>query len=452
MKQSLNCKGLTPPACFLLILVLLASSTLSACRGSNEPQVSTVVSVASTRTAQPVPPSVTALPQVTPTATPSVPIEPLATAARIFPHSWSPDSETLAYWTFTPEEAAVDYTYPPGTLYFLNIHTGERCQSLYSGPIAWLPDGRILVRTEEQVFRGTPCNHNFDIVTDPSLLRSVGDFNPNASLPPNGRWLAISAPLDTPNFDATTTVLDVQTGEVKDVVKWQYRAALGSLPAPLWLNNDQFLIRETIDQGPLLVTVGQGVTPVAPKLFGRSAKPECKEIPCDTFLTTTAAGMKGTSIYHIALIASDMNHLLLYHSESGKIENLPFRHLPEFSPDGRSMVLYDSMWDAQKGREIHQVRVRSVDPPDSETRLFLVQDTNPFPVAWSPDGTKLAISSSGSIRLFSIPDGLQLGIWDTGRYSTFAGPWSPNGEFLAVQGYLPDNQGEALFIVQISKE
>ena len=60
-------------------------------------------------------------PVATPTpVAPGVQVEPLATAGRIRFHSWSPDGETLSYWEFTFEEAAVDYTYPLGTLKFIN--------------------------------------------------------------------------------------------------------------------------------------------------------------------------------------------------------------------------------------------------------------------------------------------------------------------------------------------
>jgi hypothetical protein len=75
----------------------------------------------------------TTIPTPVPTAiamaVPRATLDSVITAARILPHSWSPDSETLAYWTFTEEEVALDFTLPPGTLHFYNVTTGESCQS-----------------------------------------------------------------------------------------------------------------------------------------------------------------------------------------------------------------------------------------------------------------------------------------------------------------------------------
>jgi len=103
---------------------------------------------------------------------PGVQIEPVVTAGMIRFHSWSPDGETLAYWEFTPEEAAVSYTYPPGSLEFLNARTGQTCPSPYavgygyfSDSIAWLPDGRILIVTGGEVIIGTPCGDDFATLT-----------------------------------------------------------------------------------------------------------------------------------------------------------------------------------------------------------------------------------------------------------------------------------------------
>ncbi|HKZ83513.1 MAG TPA: hypothetical protein VJ793_07630 [Anaerolineae bacterium] len=62
---------------------------------------------------------------------PGVQIEPVVTAGMIRFHSWSSDGETLAYWEFTPEEATVSYTYPPGTLKFTVFGSGDHEEALF---------------------------------------------------------------------------------------------------------------------------------------------------------------------------------------------------------------------------------------------------------------------------------------------------------------------------------
>lgn len=77
------------------------------------------------------------------------------------------------------------------------------------------------------------------------------------------------------------------------------------------------------------------------------------------------------------------------------------------------------------------------------------QRAHPFPTAWSHDGSKLAISSSTGIQVYSAPDGSLIGRWDTGDYAIYPSSWSPNSEFLAAQGYIPSGSEEALFVVKV---
>ncbi|HLF28408.1 MAG TPA: hypothetical protein VJG32_18905 [Anaerolineae bacterium] len=427
-----------------------------------------------------------AAPTLAPLETPpvSATATPVITASRIFIGSWSPASDMLAYWTFTAEEVAVDYTYPPGTLHFLNARTGQVCESpfqvgygYFSNPIAWLPDGKVFILTGDQVIQGAPCGDDFipltELFPEPilsvatsspdhslfllnsqqrywfyepstqsvrSIDESVGGARPGYSWSPNSSRLAISAALDAPGLEATTSVVDVETGRIEDVIQWRYRDAEGSFAGPTWLSEDQFLIHETTDQGPLLVTLGQGAVQVVPELFGVSF------VPTSTVsLRATAAVVTGTRTYHILLSGvgevANFPPSRLYHSESGEVEELPFKPESEFSPDGRSMIMSDSTEGA--------VRLRAVEPLGSEARLLLTQSGNPLPLTWSPDGTKVAFSSPTGVPVFSSLDGDQGGFWETGGYSTFPGPWSPDGKSLAVRGYLPDGRGEALFVIRV---
>lgn len=96
-------------------------------------------------------------------------VTPFITAARIFPHSWSPDSTLLAYWTFTAEEVKEDFKLPPGTLHFLNVATGRICTFPYpvgysylGDRIFWFATSEVfLVTDDHQVIAGDPCANNF---------------------------------------------------------------------------------------------------------------------------------------------------------------------------------------------------------------------------------------------------------------------------------------------------
>ena len=312
----------------------------------------------------------------------------------------------------------------------------------YSGnsPITWLSDQRVIIHTNDQFLEGTPCHNDFKQVTDQSQLPA--SVNPSASFSPSGRYLAVNENLSTPNLDARTLVSDAKTNRVEQEIKWRHLDSEGPLPAPIWLNDNQFLIQSTLDRGPLLVTVGQEAIEVAPTLFGRPSKVECTDTPCDASLAAKAAALKGTSTYHIALYAighvSSFSKVLLYHSENERVEELPFQEFGDFSPDGQALIGYE---------EGYRAWMRAVDPVGSDAHLFLAQPANLFPVRWSPDGNLLAVSSSNGISIFSVHDGTRIGFWDTGGYSVFPAVWSPNNKLLAVQGYLPNGGEEALFVL-----
>jgi hypothetical protein len=66
---------------------------------------------------------------------------------------------------------------------------------------------------------------------------------------------------------------------------------------------------------------------------------------------------------------------------------------------------------------------------------------------WSPDGGRIAVNSPQRIALSSFPEWLPESTWQINDYTTSLIAWSPNGEFLAVGGYIAGQRAEALFIV-----
>src|SRR5262245_8610637 len=110
---------------------------LIACKEQNLVQTSTATPAASPMTPIPTPPSSTLIPTSEPTATypasaiqsSATPLEPLITATQIIFLGWSPESRLLAYLDHTPEALAVSGPFPPGSLKFLNVTTGQVCDS-----------------------------------------------------------------------------------------------------------------------------------------------------------------------------------------------------------------------------------------------------------------------------------------------------------------------------------
>ncbi len=287
-----------------------------------------------------------------------------------------------------------------------------------------------------------------------SVDTSVGGGSPGYSWSPSGGRLAVTAVRDDPaHFEMATYVVDVQTGKVEDVIEWQHRDAEGNFAGPIWLGENQFLIQETLDQGPLLATVGQGVVQVAPELFGLSAAPMPTGAPDSSvsYLVATGAAVEGTDTYHIILSRHEPNTIppRLYHSETGEVEELRFEQMPEFSPDGRWLAL--SQAPTTKADQYLKLWLQPVDPPGSEARIVLRTDAVSSDVKWAADWTKVAVGMVNGISVFSFPDGAHVRAWRTEPYSAFPQAWSPNNEFLATIGLVfgSGDHEEALFVVQV---
>lgn len=399
------------------------------------------------------------------------------TAGGIRAYTWSPDSQWLAYWTFTPEEAKRDFDYPPGVLHFLNAQSGQTCESGYgvgygyfAMPLDWLADGHVLLVTSDGDIRlGSPCKADYVSLSTllPVKVDSIATHNQDRNLfllhsvdglllfdpqsrsvrpldnrikggvsgytwSPKSTRLGFTSGRVASPFEAVTYIVDVKTGKLEQAVPWQATDAIGVFAGPTWLNEDQFLIQYTLDRGPLLVTIGKETAEVAPKLFNQTTAP-----------TLQAVGqiMAGTSNYHVALYSLENRpaKVLLFHSENRMVEELPFGEL-EFSPSGSTFVGYD---------DTGRFWARSVDPIGSEAKLFLKRGIGGFPVSWSASGDRLAAASENEILVFSIPGGERIGNWKVQGYTTIPGDWSLDGKYLVVRGDRPAHAGAALFVIEV---
>src|SRR5205823_13332974 len=89
-----------------------------------------------------------------------------------------------------------------------------------------------------------------------------------------------------------------------------------------------------------------------------------------------------------------------------------------YSPDGRFLATAGQdnavkLWDATTGRELKTVEASA-------------------PLAFSPDGTKLALTRGTAVQLLSVPDGQLLQSKDTGRRNAFAVAFTPDGGHLVL--------------------
>ncbi|MBI4670663.1 MAG: hypothetical protein HY741_03215 [Chloroflexi bacterium] len=321
-----------------------------------------------------------------------------------------------------------------------------------------------MITDAQQILAGKPCNDDFSNLNSlfPFQIHRIASHSPRhtsfvlvgeegtllfdsqsqstrpvqggtgITWSPSGKRFSTTTQTGSPDFIANTFAIDLETGKILDNVKWKYPDAEGEWSGPTWLNDEQFVIGNTLDQGPLLVTIGKNAIEIAPQLFNR---------PVDSTLIAAAQASEGSDMYHIALsdLAENIKGVLLYHSENGEVEELPFQHFGALSPNGLGLIAYDDGYKAW---------ARAVDPLGTRAELFLTQKEHPFPISWSPEGNRTAVHSANEILVFSIPSGDKLKAWTMESESVFPGPWSPNGRFLAAVGdWGPDQR--ALYVVGV---
>ncbi len=458
----------------MCLLPLLLFSALTACSIPFEPALPTTTAPMAIVLSTPTSPAVasampTAVPsllstptrllmpsQPPPTGTPaSVLLTPVATAAAIRFESWSPNGDWLAYWSSTEAEAASNnYPFPPGTLHFLNVDTSQTCANPefaahdYTDRLVWRSSGQVIVLSGGCANLGRPCSQEFESITCRGPNATV---EPNGALSPNGQYQAVTVPdlQSDGTLSVTTTVADSSSGHVENRITWKHRGGLGGLGVGgRWLTNDQFLIYETLDRGPLLVQVGGDVIQVAPELFGL---PPVISPDREDFVGPRGAGaaVAGTENYHLVIygigLESGLPTVKFYHSETGEVEELSFRYVwsPEFSPDGRWLLLRQPVYP--HGYEESNLWIRPVDPVGSEVHL-LAENANY--TMWASNWTKVATSAQRTVSIYALPEARLIGSWMADEHDVVPVAWSPDNRFLAVLGFVSGLSRDALFVVR----
>ena len=414
-------------------------------------------------------------------------VELRATAPRIFPHSWSPDGTFLAYWTFTANEVAKDYTYPPGTLNFLNARTGATCTyphevsyGYYGSQFSWAAPAQFLTLSSDKnyetsrVLLNTPCMDQPEEVTElagaailsistaqsePSQLwlsgrescwlydmqtQSVRELNIPQAAGCGGIWSPTATYIAYTNTEyvegnslmALTSIFNINSGEVAATAEWEVRPALGELAPLVWLGEESVLIPETLEQGPLLLTVGQGSTQVAPTWFHVEASPRQRAF---------AVAEESSGEFYAVLMQEQVEMApeskkelaLLYGSATGQVVELPFQTMLDFSPDGKWAYGFN---DNESGGYLWRLDGNMEDM----LQLPLAQDS--FNNRWNPNSTQIATGGYGGMPIFALPSGEQIDQIKVGSYAAWPFGWSPDGKYFAVRGV---GGQEALFVAQM---
>jgi hypothetical protein len=462
----------------------------------------------------PLPPTPSETPSPTPelitdaTVTPIVrhlnELEPIASAAS-FRRSveWSPDSRYILYRAYSQEEVARNPQFPSGDLYAYategsNTLCGQLSEPGAQRPYFWLsnelayvndarglttqqPCGDSIGISEERIFpeapQSVPVVRNggtqyaflgetsawlWDRTTNTvhTVIRSENvPYFGGFSWSPGGSYFANSTVHESYR-DAQTAILDVQTGQILQTIEWVSTGGPGDPEPPIWLSETQFLLN-TWNQGPLLVTVGGEVVPLAPQILGERMPQlnpqEGSGLP-SLFIVDEESGD-----YHILFMPHAENvsasPLWLYHSETGEVEELPFTEAsyPAISPNEEWLTLLRPReWgDAETPFRGNETLTRQVDPPGSEPHLAVPPQYH-SPV-WSSDWTKVFVrwetgpywveNVEEGFAILSSANGAALQRWHTDLpdYLTLYPVWSPDGDSIAIVA--AGGEGEQLFLI-----
>jgi len=382
--------------------------------------------------------------------------EPLATAAYFAVAGWSTDSRWLAYWASTDADVGTQQPamMPGGTLHFVDTTSGETCaaEALHTetdreAAVYWQPGNQVGVVMPDGAFSGQPCR---PFTPSPDFIPPVTTPVVDPTLSPGGRFRAHSA--ETGNEDGTltviTTLVDAQSGADMVTLTWQHRGGLGQLGlGGMWIGPSQFLIFETLAEGPLIVDVESGLIPVLTGLPGLSLT-----LPRpDEEYTLRAMAVPGDEPDAFSLVISGVGAeatfppVVLYQATIDLAETLPFRHVWGFSPANDWLLLYEGVTsgDYQSGYDIWGRRLA-----DIGGQWQLVAPSADY-LAWGQDGAEMAFIQDETRVIWQTFPALEtVGNWQTGNCWVSPISFSPDGRFLVVQGNQPGLWQYGLFLLE----
>lgn len=436
----------------LLLLVLLLAACSSPSNTDRDPVAAAVTATpneapAATTTPIPEPTTGTAGATATP-ATPSpTPTEsalriaaPLYRAPRIRVEGWSPDGAWLAFWRSGGNEG-------PARLRFVAAVGGEGCiadgittESIWDGSISWESAGELTVRSNTGAWRGSPCGEF-------APVERATDLDAGQWLSPAGRYIARTTGRNEGQLIiATAAITDTASGEV--VVTYPYSASIHDPhTGAAWLSENIFLLGPTLD-GPqyLSAETGESGNVIRDLLGLEDARAD------DPWIIAASASDED---YHLLLEwRGGRAPLLLYHAERDTVEELPFRTMRTFTLDvsgfgfsenGEWLLVGDPADNSLDQSAIgDDFWLRRVDPPGGEARL-LANGVGGAPLA--PDGEFIAFFDQSTIWIYRFPTNELVGRWRARDRALVPIAWSPDGSRLAALGYGTATGDDGLFIL-----
>lgn len=423
-------------------------------------------------------------PAATPTATEEATINlppaaelrnPVSTADSIISGSWSPDGRFLAY--------SAEMTEPTIGLYLQNIvfYDPIQAQSCPFGDYGlalssrgkgyfWLPDGTLFVHGEGVVAIVEPCGALVANLTD----RFPGDIQYEALAPdrtvfllsigtelwlyrfadqqltavtgsgpavedgiafsPDGRFVAFN------DKAGGSYLLDVATATIGLLATWEAPLGLGGQAHPQWINNTQFVIRNSNDLGSLLINVDGAVQNAGLAFFGESA-------PIDSGLFAFRDDENGRFHLLLQTFSNDTDALRLFHSETGGVETIA---LPGYRwADGTSNK--DPHWffiyaTNEAGDE--ELLIRPVDPPGSIPQPMPLYSQAGF-TGLQLTEDHLALGVGNRMDVFNLPDLSIVASYTAVDQTVSVRSISPDGRFLAIITTHPEGT-QSLFIQPVT--
>lgn len=397
-------------------------------------------------------------------------------------NAWSPHGDLFVYEEFSngsrhlvARQAAISKTclLPELTASPNPYHLGS--------DFAWLPDGQMMIiDKEESVLLGVPCQGDWNDIASrftvlPTSITSVSPDYANILLETEDEFfiyrlandMLVTVPLTefdrmdappswSPNeeyvlltgtlaadqgaplpgyYESLTWVVEVATGRIVDETQWRSPGGLGFGPSPDWISPTQFVLPRTYDQGPQLVTIGQGHESIVEHLFGLEIENLCQRrdegLHCEDVLARGMLLEEGHYLVTLEFGEPDSEtQIRVYDSRHEEIFIWSSVSELSFSPDGE--------WAFSHNEVDGSLLLQSV-----EGKALLIADAA-GPIAWSPDAQHLAISHGSEMRILTLSDGsIVRAITLDGEVMQFA--WSPEGTSLLV--IAEGGNGQSLYLI-----
>jgi hypothetical protein len=301
----------------------------------------------------------------------------------------------------------------------------------------------------EQAFQGAPCQ------SEPFAALAVyappEDAPPGPALSPDGRYRAATALLSGANGVLTFETILTEASEIQPVqsVRWQIDERLGDYGlGGQWVSPGQFIIYETLAEGPLLVDVQRGAIRVLTDLFGLGEIPSIASEQGYGLRALAAPGGKPDA-YHLVVygvgVEANFPPAMLYHAESGVVEILPYRGVRGFSAGYEWLFLYEAV-EYEGYQSGYHLWMRRLEDVGGDWQLIAPKEDY---VLWSPGESHMAVTQNETTLIWqTFPQGEPLGHWDTSPYSARPEAFSPDGRYLVVVGNKPSLWDYGLFVLE----